>query len=94
MATKKVKPRAPKYAPLTVDGADYLVRTNPPIGVFADLQDDDLTKLIRAISALVKEHPMVMDDGITPRPPAEWDREELKAFIEAYGEVLSALPPD
>lgn len=82
----------PKFGPLTIDGDEYTVRTNPPIKAYADLQSGELDRIIGAVSALVTEHPFVDDDD-KPLPVELWELDAVTAFAEAYGKLLNALPP-
>ncbi len=87
MATAKKKAIAVKTAPLTVDGENYVVRTNLPMQVIADLNNgEDYDRLIRALERIVIEHPF--EEG-----PGGWDTDVVTAFMKAFGALMEALPP-
>lgn len=97
MTGKARKVRPAKWGPLTIDGDEYVVRLNPGIGSFARMQriEQDMTDAVEAIAGCVKEHPWGREDNPDePLPVAEWDPPLINAFIEAYANLITALPND
>lgn len=93
MANKGKRRIAPKYGPLTVDGDGWVVRLNPPLSTYGDLQSGDLDRIGSALSLIVSEHPYVGDDD-QPLSIGDLDMDTVTTFVEAYGKLMTALPPD
>jgi len=90
--TGKKKQFTVKTAPVTVDGTDYVLRTNLTMRTIADIQSGDYDRTVRAIREIVVEHPWTDEAGVL-LDVADWPDEVAAAVVKAWGALTSNLPP-